>query len=183
MDLGVLAEQAAAAVVHALDGVEREDALLVNGDRDLAGALVQMQALKVDAGLANLVVHANVVVHDLDPQLHVVEGRQLLPVEVLVVGGVASVALVRRFLATVVLVQESVVLLQLELDVRVRAAQAIAIDEVGYVDQFDGQDSHDVAVVVGCSKIVLDKDSRNNELQLLSKIGVLSHPNRWIDFA
>jgi len=95
-------------------GIGGED-VVVDLALDLGGLRAEVELLEVDLALAELLVAADVVVHDLDLELHVVDGGDV-EVEVLAVDGVLLVLLLGRGHLAEVLVEEGVVLLQLELE-------------------------------------------------------------------
>mmetsp|Transcript_57846 Transcript_57846/g.122697 ORF Transcript_57846/g.122697 Transcript_57846/m.122697 type:complete len:309 (-) Transcript_57846:147-1073(-) len=93
---------------------------------------VQVQLVELDFAPAELVVEADVFVHDRDRELHVLEGGKFEP-EVLVVGRVGFVLLLGGDHFAEILVEDEVVLLDLELHVGVGLVEAIPIAEVGGV--------------------------------------------------
>ena len=89
------------------------------------------ELLQLDFALAHRIITKSVTVHDLDGKLHVVKGGDV-EVEGLVVHGVKIVRLHGRLHLTHVLVEERIVLLNLELDVRVGLTDVIFILDVDH---------------------------------------------------
>lgn len=87
--------------------------------------------LQLNFALAHRIITKDVTVHDLDGKLHVVKGGEV-EVERLVVHGVKVVLLHGRLHLTHVLVEERIVLLDLELDVRVGLADVVLILDVDH---------------------------------------------------
>mmetsp|Transcript_9712 Transcript_9712/g.18403 ORF Transcript_9712/g.18403 Transcript_9712/m.18403 type:complete len:310 (-) Transcript_9712:29-958(-) len=150
--------------------VGREE-VVIDLPTDLAGQRVEIKLLELDLALSELVVHSRIVVHDLDLELHVLESGYVEREE-LVVGGVVLVLLLGRDLISEVLVEEGVVLLQLELNVRIRCITESFVGKVGDPNEMDSKGRHDLALLVQYYlQRLLDDGIMNREFRVLCREG------------
>lgn len=112
------------------------------------GGFSQTFGLQIDVDTANFIVHAHVVVHNVDFEDHVVHGGNVFKDKDFVVFWVESVALLGGLFAAVALVEHELVLFEFEFQVGIRASHTVAITETGNFFEHDSQDTHIVVVFV-----------------------------------
>jgi predicted cation transporter len=88
------------------------------------GTRSQTQIVQLELGRTQFIVFQGIVIHDFHPQHHVVEGGNFEP-KGLAIFGAGVVVLGGGFLASVVLVHDHVVLLEIKFDVSVECINII----------------------------------------------------------